>query len=250
MALGLFLILKASCNGHAVLTDAWKAFLMNALGIKTARSFHQYFHRLIEENWIGLDHKTNTVYIRSFKLLRISLGFYNPTTVEFEVSKDASAIKEFSYAAILCSEVKRRLHARKAVIIKKAGRSALKNESALQELSANKFITDYIGISVDKLGELWNVSKSQADRIKKRLMLLEYIRRKKHYVTIHTSDKPDFAIFKNLPPNRRYEVLKRKSKGEVVYQFRERTFDEIISCMRFSSQKTVIRALKNRLVRA
>ncbi|QEC44397.1 hypothetical protein [Pseudobacter ginsenosidimutans] len=249
-ALGLYLLLKASCDGHAEFNHDWKAFLMNTLDIKTTRSFNKYMSMLINENWVGLDKKSNTVYIRSFKWLRMKYGLYEPSIVEFDVVEDARHIVDFISSTILCFEIKRREHARRAVIIKKAGRSALKNESALQVLKAKKYITAYIGISLEKLGQLWNVSKSQADRIKNRLIRLNYIRRKKHYEVIQTLNSPDFSLFRHLPANRRYDVKKRKSKGATVYLFRERTFDEIISCMRFSSQKAVIRALKNRLVRA
>jgi len=52
---------------------------------------------------------------------------------------------------------------------------------------------------------------------------------------------------KYLPSNRRYSVKrKRKSKNKkVMYELRERTYDEFFPAMDFKSQKSIVRRIGN-----
>lgn len=93
------------------------------------------------------------------------------------------------------------------------------------------------------MAKILDVSKSQADRIKTNLQKAGYLKLKKRYKTICMSDKPDFSLIKFLPPNRRYSVQRRTVKKKAVYEFRERSFDEMFSCMDFKKQKTTVKRI-------
>ncbi|MCU7551797.1 hypothetical protein OCK74_21935 [Chitinophagaceae bacterium LB-8] len=242
-ALGIYLLLKASCDGHLFLSVEQRSCIMAALGLKDVRTFKKHLDKLIQLNWVGYNKNSRTYYIRSFKTLRVQSGFHKYLSAVFHVSKDAANITEFIQGVLLCFEIKRRMRGRNSKVAKIAGSSALKKGRALHELKANGDISVYIGLSLEKLGELWGVSKSQADRIKKRVSKLKYIKTKAKYNIIHTSSKPDFSLFKNLPSNRIYDVKRRKRNGWVYYEFRERSYDEIISLMEFVNQKSIVRRL-------
>lgn len=218
---------------------------MTALCINTKRSFESYLSKLTALNWVGFDKNTHTYYIRSFKVLRVQAGYQKYLSAVFQIEKDASSITQFVQGALVCYHVKRRMQGRKTKIAKFAGSSALKNGSAIQELTARGDISGHVGFSLEKLGKLLNVSKSQADRYKKRLQTEGYIKTRKKYNVLFTSDKPDFYLFTNLPTNRIYDVKKRRREGKTFYEFRERTFDEFIPLMLFRCQKSIVRRLKN-----
>lgn len=59
------------------------------------------------------------------------------------------------------------------------------------------------------------------------------------------SEKPDMTLYSHLPPNRRYSVKIRRKTGKKLYQYRERRYEEIINCMEFVNQKSIIRRIKN-----
>jgi hypothetical protein len=242
-ALGLYLLMKASCDGHMVLTVDRISALMASLNIKDGRSFTKHLHKLIEENWIGYDIKGQVYYIRGSRELRKRYGFRNSSAVVFNLVEDAPNVKAFVHGGIICHEVKRRNTARKGRIKKLAGSSALKKESAIQELAANGKISEYIGLSLSVIGKLLGVSQSQADRIKVRLQCLGYISTKARFKVVHVSDQPDFSLIKFLPCNRRYSVKKKIKNNNVVYEFKERIYDEILSSMDFRNQKSIVKRM-------
>jgi hypothetical protein len=236
-ALGLYLALKASCDGHTLLTPEHKGNLMAILGIKDRRSFNCYLKQLKSNNWVGHDLKTGIYYIRGNNSLRRRYRFRKSSAVVFYIGKDAKNISAFVQGAILNHELMRRVRGRNIKIRKLAGSSALLKESAIHELAAKGQISEYIGLSLSSISKLLGVKQSQADRIKKNLVVLGYIKLKAHYKTISVSDVPDFTILKYMPTNRRYSVKKIKAG----YEFRERTFDEIFACMDFKNQKAMVR---------
>ena len=125
------------------------------------------------------------------------------------------------------------------------GRSALQKESALQELIAAGKITKYCGLSNSIIGKILSVSKSQADRIKKKLKKLGYIRANAKYSHVTTFDKPDWVFKNHLSPNRRYQLRIRGKNQNRKYMLFERSFDEIIPCMEFVNQKWAVRRIKS-----
>ncbi len=245
-ALGIFLLLKSYCDGHLILTKELKAEIMLRMGIRTLTSFSKYMERLVQLNWVGIDHSNNTCYIRSFNWLRKVYHFTYTTSAVFNFRRDIRYITQFVQAAIIGFEVRRRESGRKAKIIKVAGRSALKKASAIQELIATGMISPYIGLSNEKLGELLGVSRSQADRIKKKLKSLGYLRTKPRYKLIAQLATPDFQLIKNYNPNRRYLVSKSKRKQNLSYRFKERTYDEIMNCIEFVNQRNLLKQLNQK----
>lgn len=243
-ALGIYLLLKASCNGHIVLTKQDRLQVMDALQIKTVASFNKHLGRLVAENWVGLDDSTGTYYIRGFNYLRRKHGFTGSLSVCFYTATDGCTIKEFIQAALICNEVRRKVHGRNAKIIKLAGRSALKKESAVQELIATGKITAYCGLSNGLIGGLLGVGKSQADRIKKRLVRIGYIRTNPQYKQVATFNKPDWVLYSHLPPRRYKFDVRVKKTGKQITLY-ERSYDEIIACMEFVNQKTMVRKMEN-----
>lgn len=242
-ALGLYLLLKASCDGHTVLTKEYKSYFMSLLGIKDNRSFSKHLQKLIAENWIGCNAKTGIYYIRGSKSLRKRYGFRHNTAVVFNIADDAPNVTAFVHGAIINHEIRRRTKARNARVKKLAGSSALLKESALHELAVKGLISEYIGLSLSVIGRILEVSQSQADRIKINLKALGYIKLKAKHKVICQSDKLDFSLIKFMPPNRRYSVLRKTRKKKTFYEFRERSFDEIISCMDFKSQRAIVKNL-------
>lgn len=247
-ALGVYLVLKASCSGRIVLSKESYKFLLEVTSIKTHQSLKKHLNYLIQENWIGYDHKKGIIYVRGFNYLRDKYGFYGVRSATFSIERDLKNIKQFVEAAIVSSIIKTKIHGRIAVIVKNAGRSALKNKSAQQELIAKNRITAYCGLSNKVIGEELGMSKSQADRCKKAWERLGYIIAKPQFKVVYTSSKPDFNLIAHLPRNRRYSVKRVKTKGVISYLFLERTYDEIIPCIEFKNQKTQIKQLKNRSV--
>lgn len=242
-ALGLYLLLKASCDGHIVLTKEHKSRLMSLLGIRDNRSFRKHLQRLITENWIGHNATTGVYYIRGSKSLRKRYGFRHNTAAVFYIANDARNITAFVHGAIINNEIRRRTKARNARVKKLAGSSALLKESALHELAGKGLISEYIGLSLSVIGKILGVSQSQADRIKVNLKSLGYVKLKVKHKVICELDEPDFTLIKFMPPNRRYSVVKKIKKKKVVYEFRERSFDEIVSRMEFKNQRAVVRKL-------
>lgn len=245
-ALGIFLLLKSYCDGHLILTKDLQTEMMLRMGIRTITSFSKYLDRLIQLNWVGRDHSNNTYYIRSFNWLRKVHQFTYTTSAVFNLTKDIRHITEFVQAAIIGFEVRRRESGRKAKIIKVAGRSALKKASALQELTATGVISAYIGISNEQLGKLLGVSKSQADRIKKRLVSLGLLSTRPRYKLIAQSSKPDFKLIKHYNPNRRYRISRIRHKGKLSYRFKERTYDEIMNHIEFVNQRNLLKRLNQK----
>lgn len=244
-ALGLYLLMRASCDGYMALTTGCKSSFMVLLNIKDGRSFNKHLQKLINENWIGYDTGKQLYYIRGSKELRKRYGFHNSSAVIFNIVKDAPNVTSFIHGAIISHEVIRKNKARNGRIRKLAGSFALKKESAIQELAASGRISEYIGLSLSVIGNLLGVSQSQADRIKVKLQNLGYISAKAKYRVVHVSDSPDFALIKFLPRNRRYSVRRKKGKDKVVYEFKERSYDEIYSLMEFKNQKAMIRRMRN-----
>jgi hypothetical protein len=243
-SLGVYLMMKAACDGHIVLSKEQRRVIMAALGINTVRSFEKYLNKLITLNWIGFDKQTKAYYIRSFKTIRKENGFYRYRAVPFYISKDSTTITEFVQAAIICDKVVCKQHARKAKIIKVVGRSAFKKESAIQELVATNRITPYCGLSNELIGKCLGFGKSQADRCKKRLIITGYIKANAKYKQVCSFDKPDYLFLSHLPANRRYRLETTTHADNKTYIVLERTYDEIISCMEFTNQKAVVRRLK------
>lgn len=122
--------------------------------------------------------------------------------------------------------------------------SALRKESALQELISKKEISAYVGLSISKLAELLHVGSSQADRIKRELEQSGYIKCNKKYNTVLTTNAPDMSLYSHLPSNRRYSLKVKRTGGSEVYEYSERSYDEIINCMEFTNQRSIIRRLK------
>jgi hypothetical protein len=244
-ALGIYLLMKASCDGHMVLTPGHRLSIMHALRLKTVRSFEKHLQKLVELNWVGYDDISRTYYVRSFKSLRKTYSFYQYRAVPFSISKDSATITEFVKAAIICNDIVRRQRARKAKIIKEAGRSACKKERAVQELIALKRITPYCGLSNELMGKLLGVSKSQADRLKKRMEDIGYLKANAKYRQVCQFHKPDYLFLKHLPANRRYSLEIITQAETRTYKVMERTYDELISCMEFINQKAIVRKLKS-----
>lgn len=244
-ALGLYLLMKYSCDGHMQLTPELQKHYMTLLGTKDKRSFNKHLERLKNENWVGYDNKRQIYYIRGTKELIKRYGFSSPQSVVFYLETDAPNIQSFIHGAIICQLLRKRINAREVRIRKHTRGSALKYESALQELIARRKISDYIGLSVSLIGSILKVSQSQADRIKMKLDTLGYLRRKKRYNLVHVSSKPDMQIQKYLPSNRRYVVKKKGKKGNVRYEFKERIYDELIPLMDFRNQRSLIKKIKN-----
>jgi len=152
-ALGLYLLLRASCDGHTMLTPIYKASFKEILRIKDNRSFYKHLQKLLDENWIGYDTQSEVYYIRGIKELRRRLGFQDYRAVVFYINPHAYSIKEFIQAAILNNVVKRKNKARNAKIKKLAGSSALLKESAIQELAADgrlRSISGFLFLSLAK----------------------------------------------------------------------------------------------------
>jgi hypothetical protein len=244
-ALGIYLLLKVSCDGHIKLSKDGRLQIMEALNIKTLASFNKHLNKLVELNWIGIDKNTATYYIRSIKYLRLRESYNRCLTVSFDVSSDSCTIKEFVQGALICSDIRRKEHGRRAKVIKKAGRPALKNESAIQGLIKARIITPYCGLSNSVIGKILGVSKSQADRIKKRLVGLGYIRTCAKYRHLATINEPDWVLYDYLP-GRRYQFRTKVKKHNKQIMLFERTYDEIISCMEFVNQRWITRKLKIR----
>jgi hypothetical protein len=240
-AAGIYLLLKASCDGHIKLSKDDRQEIMEALQIKTVTSFNKYLKRLIQLNWVGFDANTGTYYIRSINYLRRSEGYESRLSVRFDVSTEACTIKEFIQGALVCHVARRKEHGRRAKIIKLAGRPALENESALQGLVNAGKITAYCGLSNSVIGKILGVSKSQADRIKKRLVKLGYIKAYAKYKHITTLSNPDFVLYDLLPPARYQFRIRKKNKRIMVFV---RSYDKIISCMEFVNQRWIARKLK------
>jgi hypothetical protein len=243
-ALAIYLLLKASCAGHLTFSTELRIEIMAALKMKTVRSFEKHLNMLFSANWVGRDKSNETYYIRSFKTLRLQHGFRSSTAVVFNIHSDAATITEFVQAAVINWEITRKVRGRNAVIRKHVGSSASIKEGAVQELIASGLVTPYCGLSNEIIGKLLGVSKSQGDRIKKRLVKLSYLKANAKYNTISILQKPDFAILWQLPTNRRYKVKKQKRRGKLSYIILERTYDEIISLMEFINQKSILRKLK------
>lgn len=147
-AMGVYLMLKASCDGHVVLTKELTSQIMEQLGIHTVVSFSKYVMQLKEQNWIGVDDATHTYYIRGFNTIRKHNEWLNSTSVVFQIAKDATQMKVFVQASCTCHKVRGMVNGRFAKARKLLGNSsALKKESALQELVANKQISPYTGLS-------------------------------------------------------------------------------------------------------
>jgi hypothetical protein len=242
-AVGIYLLLKAFCDGHIILSRHDRLQIMDALQIKTVASFNKHLNRLISLNWVGLDGNTGTYYVRGFNYLRKQQDFKSSLSACFYVASDSCTIKEFIQGGLINSDIRRKNHGRKAKIIKLAGRPALKKESAIQGLIAMGKITAYCGLSNSLIGKILGVSKSQADRIKKRLVKLGYIRTNPKYKHLATFNHPDWILCDHLP-GRRYQFHVRVTSQGKLYMLYERTYDEIIPCMEFSNQKSIIRKLK------
>lgn len=245
-ALGLYLLMKASCDGHLVLSCGLRTTFMGLLKIKDKRSFDKHLQRLVKENWIGHDPLNQIYFIRGTKRLRERLGLQNGTAVVFYIGKDTHRIKDFVHGAIIGYDLIRKNRARNGRIRKLAGSSALKKEGALQELAARGKISEYIGLSLSVIGKLLVVSQSQADRIKSKLVSAGYISTVARFKVVHVSDAPDFNLIKYLRSDRRYSFKRRKVRGQIVYEFRERTYDEILSLMEFRSQKGMMRRMQKK----
>lgn len=243
-ALGVLLQMKSLCNGHMVLDKATQSIIMAGLAIRDVRCFNKHLERLKAENWVGFDVKKKVYYLRSFKELRKRYGFYNSAAVTFDLVKDSKEVTAFVQGAIVNHEILRRNKGRNVKIVKLAGRSALLKVGAIQELAAKGYISKYIGLSLSKLSEFLGTSQSQADRIKLKLKRLGYILVNAKYRVIAVSPSPDFNLVKFLPSKGRYSFAKRKKKGEVFYEVRERSFDELIPCMEFTYQRSIVKRLK------
>ena len=242
-ALGLFLLLKVSGDGHITLYNELKQGIISALGI-SLNTFKKHLKALVELNWVGVDLNTGIYYIRSFNFVRRKYGYTGSHSVRFNISDDACTIKEFVQGALICYDVRRKIHGRNAKITKLVGSSALHKESALQEHIRTGEITKYCGLSNSVIGKILGVSKSQADRTKKKLKKLDYIRTCAQYSHITTFDQPDWVLYKQLPTNRRYQFrISRKGKN-TKYMVYERSYDEIIPCMEFVNQRWAIRKMK------
>lgn len=246
--LGLYLLMKASCDGHMSMEIDKKKEFMKLLSIKDCRSFNKYLDRLKSENWVGYDKNSQVYYIRGTKELIRRYGFTNPQSVVFYTDKDAGNISSFVHGTIICQILRKRNKARTARKKKLIKGSALKYESASQELIAKGQISEYIGLSVSLLASILDVSQSQADRIKMKLIKLKYLSRKKRYSIVHESTKPDLQIIKYLPSNRLYAIKRVGKKGNYIYQVKERLYDELIPLMDFRNQRYLIKKIKNSVV--
>ncbi len=244
-ALGLYLLMRTSCDGNMVLTAGCKMGFKELLRIKDDRSFNKHLQKLLDENWIGHDKVNQVYYIRGIKALRSHYGFYEVSAVAFDIVRDAPHITSFIHGAIIGQQLKKRNRARNGRIIKLAGSSALKKESAIQELAASGKISAYIGLSVSIIGKMLEVSQSQADRIKTKLIDLGYMSARQKFNVVHEADKPDFSLIKYLPSSRRYSVKRKTKNKKVVYVFSERCYDELFSLMEFKNQKSVVKRMGN-----
>jgi hypothetical protein len=243
VVLGLFLLLKVSGNGHITLPNELKQGIISALQI-SLNTFKKHLKTLIGLNWVGVDAGTGIYYIRSFNYIRKKNGYTGSHSVRFNLSTDACTIKEFVQGALICHDVRRKIHGRNAEIIKSLGRSALHKESAIQELVRAGKITPYCGLSNSVIGKILGVSKSQADRRKKRLKELGYIRTCAQYTHVATFDKPDWVLYNHLQVNRRLQFHTRSGGQRKKYMLFERSYDEIIPCMEFVNQKWAVRKIK------
>lgn len=179
-ALGVYLMLKACCGGHVVLTKALRSQIMEQLGIHTVASFSKYVKQLKEQNWIGVDDAKHTYYLRGFNFIRRQHGWITSTSVVFQMAAHAKQMKLFVHASCICHKVRTMVNGRAAKARKLLGNSsALKKESALQELASKGLISSYTGLSISKLAQLLGVSCAQADRIKLQLKHAGYIRCRK-----------------------------------------------------------------------
>lgn len=243
IVLGLFLLLKASGDGHIMLNTELKQGIMSALQI-SLNTFKKHLKTLIGLNWVGVDASTGIYYIRSFNFLRRKYGYTGSVAARFNLSSDACTIKEFVQGALICHDVRRKMHGRNAKIIKSLGRSALHKESAIQELVRTGEITKYCGLSNSVIGKILGVSKSQADRIKKKLKKLGYIHTHAQYTHIATFDKPDWVLYDYLQVNRRLQFRTSGEGQKKKYMLFERSYDEITPCMEFVNQKWAARRMK------
>lgn len=242
-ALGLYLLLKASCDGHIVLSKELLSRMMSMLNISDRRSFRKYLKQLLSENWVGYNPETGIYYIRGSKNLRKRYGFRHNTSAVFYIAEDAPKVTAFIHGAIISHEIRRRTKARNARVKKLAGSSALLKESALHELADKGLISEYIGLSLSVIGKILGISQSQADRIKTNLKAQGYVKLKARYKVICEQDQPDFTLIKYMPVNRRYSVVKKTKRKKIVYEFRERSFDEIISCMELKNQRAILKKM-------
>src|SRR5687768_12033042 len=111
-ALGVYLMLKACCDGHVLLTKALRSQIMEQLGIHTVSSFRKYINQLRELNWIGVDDATHTYYVRGFNTIRRQHGWLNSTSVVLPVAKDARQMKVFVQASCTCHKVRTMVNGR------------------------------------------------------------------------------------------------------------------------------------------
>lgn len=107
-SLGLYLLLKASCDGYTLLKKECKIWFMSLLGIKDGRSFNKHLHKLISDSWVGYNEKTGIYYIRGFKALRKRYDFQHRSAVVFYITQDAPNVTTFVHGAIINHQIKRR----------------------------------------------------------------------------------------------------------------------------------------------
>jgi hypothetical protein len=214
--------------------------------IKSVKSFKKYVKQLCAINWIGIDRKKQTYYIRAFNRIREMHAFKKSYAVVFDCLKDTKNISQFVQACVIAKKVEKMRKGRRAKIIKVAGRSALQKESALQELARDGKISPYVGLANSIIAKELNVAKSQADRLKRRFSQFGYLKFIPKHKEICCSSKPDFALIRYSHPDRRCRVRKLAKKGEVTYVFEERVYDEVLSCIPFRRQRLHAKRLKRR----
>ena len=202
-ALAFYLALKFQDDKFRLNCPKYKAAYLLA-DIKDSRSRKKYLNTLIELNWIGYNPTSKVYHVNGTQKIRRFFGFEKRTAVKI-FKKDLTEIRTFTFAAILCyrllvigkakkkkaSEDKERAPEKKRGVKKRfASKEVIFDlENDLLDLNA-----DHVGMSVKKMGELYDLSPSTCSELKKKVQDLGYIKYRKVVKHLFSMKKPNYSI--------------------------------------------------------
>jgi hypothetical protein len=179
----IFLYLKSECNGIINEKEISKVLLSKTLGIKDKRTIVKHLKKLQRLNWIGYNKKTGNYFIRGFMYVKGLISGKSNHGIKVSIDKInqikyqlCAGLMQFKLEGLKRSQIKK--------VKSKVGSSALKSSGALQ-MAKELGMRNYLGLSNTQLAELFNCSKSEANRIKLKAEKYGFIKtfKKLRYIT-------------------------------------------------------------------
>ena len=212
--------------------------------LQDARTRKKHLQKLLELNWIGYNPVSGVYHVNGTLKIRQFLCLKNRTGLKI-FKKDIQHIRVFTFGSILSYRLLLIDKAQKFKVSKEE-KLALKEKRGVKkgfsfgetliEFDKQSLEPKHVGMSVAKLGQVFNLSPSTCSELKQKARELGYIKIKKKILNLRRLEKPDYKIrnqigFAYPEISHRLRFTKCYASGEILLGIQ--LYDEIFWNLEF-----------------